>query len=355
MGYRVLVVDDSLVFQRVMAQILRQLPTISAVEVANDGREGLARLDQSLFDIVFMDLNMPGLNGLDVLRELKHRGSRVPVVVVSAAGGPGTKITIEALEYGALDFICKPVGSDFQAAVNQLGRELAKSLRILDLRKSGLAAGSPHEQLPRYRRHGESVSLVAMASSTGGPQSLVSVIPHLPASFPVPVLLVQHMPPGFTDSMARSLDQKSRVRVLEAAEGMVLKPGTVYMAPGGRHMVVTRTKTDLVLGLNDDPPQCHVRPAADVLLRSLAGITGLGKVLTVIMTGMGKDGCRGLQELKKFPCHSIAQDEESSVVYGMPGAIVEAGLADEILPLDSLAAKMVELALPVVRTRILNH
>ncbi len=352
MGLRALVIEDSLVFQKIMAEVLRGLPGVEAVDVAGCGADGLAAAARAVPDVVFLDLHLPDLDGLEVLDRLKARWPRLKVVVVSGLSVEGADLTITALSRGAQQFVRKPAGSGFQQSVAMLKAELEPVVGTVRAQMSPLAAPSrpapPAAPIPRpassSRSHGAGYWVTAIAVSTGGPEALSRVVPRLPAGYPMPVVIVQHMPPMFTLSLARSLDAKSALTVVEAGDGDVLKAGTVYLAPGGRHLTVVREGGQAVCRLNDDPPEQSVRPAADVLFRSLARLGGTQRVLAAVMTGMGEDGLAGMRLLKAAGGWCVTQSEATCVVYGMPRAVDAAGLSDESVALDDLAGRLASLA-----------
>jgi two-component system chemotaxis response regulator CheB len=370
MGLRVLVVEDSLVFQKIMATVLKETGHVSEVEVAGTGAEALAMVAANRPDVIFLDLHLPDRDGLSILDELKRRHGPQRVVVVSGLGEEGAQLTIKALSHGAQQFIRKPSGAGFQQSVNQLRGELepvlkavcqqagspgcGKGDKVTPAPQARTAAGAPvrpsdssaigtggRKVIARPPRSG--FWITALAVSTGGPQALTRVIPQLPASYPVPIVLVQHMPPLFTDSLARSLDAKSQVKVVEASAGQVLQPGTVYIAPGGKHLAVKKVDGKAITSLNEDPPEQSVRPSADVLFRSLAHYQNPQSVLAVVLTGMGEDGLAGVRALKLSGGHCLTQSEKTCVVYGMPRAVDLAGLSDESLDLDEIAGRMTQL------------
>ncbi|HRX51935.1 MAG TPA: chemotaxis-specific protein-glutamate methyltransferase CheB [Candidatus Krumholzibacteria bacterium] len=352
MGIRALVIEDSIIFQRVMDSTLKGMRGIDGVSVAGTGREGLAAVDAGGVDVVFLDLNLPDMNGLAVLAELNRRPRRPEVIVVSAAGGSTTDVdlTVKALQSGALEFIRKPSSGGYLESVRMLREDLERAVKLMGTRRAFQAGVRPAIATPAVRPPqaatrpgGDSFWITAVAVSTGGPEALGKVVPDLPADYPVPVVVVQHMPPVFTRSLAASLDARSALTVVEAAEGMKLRAGTVYIAPGGRHMTVRREGGLDVVRLNDEAPECNVRPAADVLFRSLARIGDRASVLAVVMTGMGEDGKAGLTELKRGRCVCLSQSRESCVVYGMPRSVDEAGLADESVDLGRIARRLAEL------------
>lgn len=349
MAFRALVIEDSFVFQKVMGEVLGDIDGIGEVEVVGTGAEGMARIDRGDVDVVFLDMILPDMQGIEILKQLRGRPTAPQVIVVSSAGGAGTDLTVRALQYGALAFVCKPTGAGFAKSVDILVKELDIAVKALAARSLVRPVSKPAAPRPTAPRTPAAVApaggfwITAMAVSTGGPEALAKVVPELPANYPTPIVVVQHMPPLFTKSLADSLDSKSKVRVVEAAEGMALESGVVYIAPGGRHMTVRRESGRSIVRLNDDPPECNVRPAANVLFRSLAEISDKRSVLAVVMTGMGNDGTAGVRELARSGCLCLTQTEDTCVVYGMPRAVDEAGLSNLNEPLTNIAARMAEL------------
>lgn len=353
MGLKVLVIEDSLVFQKIMSEVLRGMPGVDQVEVAGNGADGLAAARRQAPDVVFLDLHLPDIDGLELLDRLKASSPRLPVVVVSGLSIEGADLTIAALSRGAQQFVAKPSGSGFAQSVTLLRTQLEPV--VLTVRAQGglrpAAAPAPARRpvtpvrttaTPRPAPVGFGVSAIAV--STGGPEALSRVIPRLPANYPLPLVIVQHMPPMFTLSLARSLDAKSALKVVEAADGDVLAAGTVHIAPGGRHLAVVRDAGRLVCRLNDDPPEQSVRPAADVLFRSLARLGSASPVLAAVLTGMGEDGLAGVRMVKAAGGWCLTQAEATCVVYGMPRAVDAAGLSDESVALDDIAARLAVLA-----------
>lgn len=363
MGLQALVIEDSMVFQKIISEVLSDLPGVQSVAVAGTGAEGLNMVRSGKPDVVFLDLHLPDMDGMDILDRIRREHAGTRVVVVSGIGREGAALTVKALSLGAQQFISKPEGAGFNQSVAALRAELEPVVNTVRLQidlaaRHGSPAGKPPvpAAAPVARpapapavvrapaRPGlGSYWVVAVAVSTGGPAALARVIPLLPASFPLPVVIVQHMPPLFTRSLADSLDAKSQVKVHEGQAGDVLQPGHVYLAPGGRHMIVKEVGGQAVIGLNDDPPEQSVRPAADVLFRSLSVMNDRKSVLAVVMTGMGEDGLAGLRRLNRTGVHCLTQTAETCVVYGMPRAVDEAGLSHESVALDDLAARMSDL------------
>lgn len=357
----VLVVDDTIVYRKILSEILESIEGVQLIGTASHGRLALGRMEQSPADLVLLDVEMPEMNGLETLAHLKKRWPDTDVVMVSGTNISSAEITVQALEQGALDFIRKPEGSDPEASRQELRDKLRPLIRHIGTRRnmrapagagalpalspsSAPVSAAPSTTIPRPL-HGR-IEVVGIGVSTGGPNALTEVIPRLPADFPVPVLVVQHMPPNFTASLAEHLDRRSPLKVCEAKEGEPIQTGCVYIAPGGKHMVVRRHETgngyQRIIGLNENPPENSCRPSVDVLFRSLAAHYDAG-IATVVMTGMGNDGCEGVRTLKRRGCHCITQSAETCVVYGMPMAVDEAGLSDEQVPLEHLAQRLTRL------------
>lgn len=363
---KVLVVDPSVVCRRLLSQAVSRLPAVGQVTATPNGRIALARLEQTPTDLVLFDLSQDTDQGLDQLKKI-HDGFPETVVI---AMGPRDRldpvIAVSAMQCGALELIAKPgqsgpahAWSKFQQELSAMlgsihGRRDAVRARRLSQRRArpgaagehspGRGAAAPLRPAAARPITGGAFSVVAIGSSTGGPNALQQVIPLLPADLGVPLLLVQHIPPEFTGALADSLNQRSALTVVEAAEHQPLRPGVVYLAPGGRHMVVTPTAGEPfgVIGVNDGPPVNSCRPSADVLFKSLAAIGGL-RTLAVVMTGMGFDGRAGVREIKARGGYCLSQSEDTCVVYGMPRAVDEAGLSDERVPLGGLARRITTL------------
>jgi two-component system chemotaxis response regulator CheB len=341
---RVLVVDDSMLFRKVVRDALALEPGIEVVGSAADGRVALEKINQFRPDAITLDLEMPEVDGLGVLRELRLRSNPPGVIVVSALTDAGAALTAQALRLGAFDFILKPSGANFDENRDRLSADLLPKIRLLAERRKLLlesAHTAPNcdlefsakltERIPR-----QTPEIVAIGISTGGPSALHAMLPGLPADLPVPVVIVQHMPPKFTRSLADDLNRHVALNVIEAADGQRLQAGTVYIAPGGLQTRVERQHRGLEIRVTDDPPEKCCKPSVDYLFRSLAEQFG-SRVLAAVMTGMGDDGFVGCTLLKKQGAFVIAQDAASCVVYGMPRQIIEHGLADLIRPLDDIA------------------
>ena len=343
----VLVVDDSVVVRKIVTSVLGTDPAISVVGTAANGQIALSKLLQVAPDVVTLDVEMPGMNGIETLRELRKTHPRLPVIMFSTLTERGAGATLDALQAGASDYVCKPsnMGSVPQA-VEAVRTQLIPKIKALCPGRGGLGpavALRPAAVVPATprSRSGAPVSLLAIGSSTGGPDALGLVLPHLPADLPVPVVITQHMPPVFTRLFAQRLDSKCRLRVKEAEHGDLVVAGTVLIAPGDRHLTLKQTGNGVRVVLSDAPAENFCRPAVDVMFRSAAATYGDG-VLGVVLTGMGSDGARGAEVLRRAGGEVLAQDQESSVVWGMPGAVVAAGQADRVLPLRQVASEVLQ-------------
>ncbi len=345
----VLVVDDSVVIRRLVTTVLDEDPDITVVGTAASGRIAINKLAQVAPDCVTLDMEMPDLDGLGTLRELRKSHPRLPVIMFSTLTERGAGATLDALALGANDYVCKPanVGS-VPEAIASVRSQLVPKIKALCPPAIGSAPAAvrrtPSVPLPTsgVTPTGR-IDVLTIGSSTGGPDALTSVLPQLPASYPVPVVIVQHMPPVFTRMFAQRLDSKCALSVKEAEHGDLVVPGRVLIAPGDKHLELKRVGASVVAQLTSAPPENFCRPAVDVLFRSVAQVYG-GNALGVVLTGMGSDGARGAEVLRRAGAEVVAQDEATSVVWGMPGAVVAAGLAHRVLPLERVAADMVTVA-----------
>jgi two-component system chemotaxis response regulator CheB len=333
---RVLVVDDSALMRKLIPQILQTDSSIEVVGTAMDGNFGLRKIEELKPQVVTLDLEMPGMGGIDMLKAIM-RHHRIPVIVVSSHSTQGASVTLQALSLGAFDFVAKP--NDVSARMPQIAEELigkikaAAQSRGMKVRPLGEA---PRAQKARLDNRKAPVKVIAIGVSTGGPQSLQYLLTQLPADFPGAIVVVQHMPEGFTEMFSRRLDDICAVGVKEAQSGDVLLAGRVLICPGSRHMKVKRLPLGDVAVLSDEPRVNGHRPSADVLFRSLAEEFG-PKGVAVLMTGMGDDGAAGMGAVKAAGGMTIAQNEESCVVYGMPKAAIDRGFALRVVGLDLLA------------------
>ena len=341
---RVLVVDDSVVIRRLVTRVLAEDPAIEIAGIAANGSIALGRIPQVHPDVVSLDIEMPEMDGLETLRRIRQQYLSLRVIMFSTLTARGAEHTLEALRLGANDYVTKPanVGS-LDLSIERLRGELIPKIKqffvepprvTLPGQQAIVGLGVHHPAVAAYKPE-----VVAIGVSTGGPNALAHIFPQFPADFPCPILVVQHMPPLFTRMLAERLNAQSQIEVLEAADGMPVERGKALIAPGDFHMRVARLNRGLVVRLDQGPPQNSCRPAVDALFGALARVCG-GRVLGVVLTGMGRDGLLGAQELKSKGALMLAQDRESSVVWGMPGSIAEAGFADKILPLNAVVAEI---------------
>lgn len=363
---RILIVDDSAVIRSLLRSVISSDPGLVVAGTAADGASALAslRLDQP--HLVLLDVEMPVMDGLVTLREIRNRGYKMPVIMCSSLTQSGAKVTIEALAGGASDYVAKPVGhSSREQALAALAQELLPKIHALAGRgllqppavPPARAVIAVPQALPVPQPINAAPSVVAIGVSTGGPAALDVLLPAIPPGFPLPILIVQHMPEVFTRLLAERLNQKCALHVSEASEGAPVQSGTVLIARGGWHMEVTsagRSSAPPTIRINQDPPENHCRPAVDVLLRSAVRVYGSG-VLAVILTGMGSDGLAGCRMIRGQGGSVIAQDQLTSTVWGMPGAVVQAGLAHRVLPLASIAAEIARIATRFAQSRQLRN
>jgi two-component system chemotaxis response regulator CheB len=335
---RVLVVDDSALMRKLIPQMLAADESIDVVGTAMDGSFCLKKIEELKPNVVTLDLEMPGMNGIDTLKEIMRR-QPVPVIVVSSHSTEGATVTMKALGLGAFDFVTKP--KDATAHMAETARELIVKVKAAaDCKlKPRMLSGIPAKPQKAAAPASAPNKIVAIGVSTGGPQALEYVLSQLPADFPSSIVVVQHMPDGFTDMFARRLDEICPLRVKEAQSGDMLQAGRVLVCPGNRHMKVKRLPLGDIVVLSDEPRVNGHRPSADVLLRSVAE-EFKSNAVGVLMTGMGDDGAEGLGAIKKEGGMTIAQSEESCVVFGMPKAAIERGYVVRIVGLDILGSTL---------------
>lgn len=344
---KVLVVDDSAFMRKALTFMLESAGDIEVVATAKDGLEGYDLIKKIKPDIVTLDFEMPRMNGLETLEKIMT-DCHVPVLMVSSFTTEGAEVTIKALSLGAVDFLPKE-SSPLSIGIMKIKDELIEKVRSIyqqtsiatRLKRISSIIVSEKKRQKKVTRDkvwspNFEVKAILIGISTGGPLSLQKVIPHLYAHLPVPVIVVQHMPPMFTYSLAERLNKLSEVTVKEASDSDVLEPAKVYFAPGGKHLFVNQTSGKVTIKISETPDNTLYKPCVDVSLNSMIDVYGKS-VLPIIMTGMGRDGLEAVRRLKQLGGFAIAQDQESSVVYGMPRAIVDNDLADLVLPLDKIA------------------
>ncbi|ETR71316.1 MAG: Chemotaxis response regulator protein-glutamate methylesterase [Candidatus Magnetoglobus multicellularis str. Araruama] len=377
---QILVVDDTVTYRQILSKLVGEIKDTQLVGTASNGKIAMSKIKIKDVDLVLLDMYMPVMNGLETLQTIKKEHPHIEVIMLSAFEKANANLTMQALENGALDFITKPSEDSVEKNIAKLRSALIPLMSLVKTRKFSRKARTlsltqskseptkiPNRiptkpitesktqtivsdktiprKLPHFRQQSRTVNTidaVALGVSTGGPNALLKIIPFLDKDFPVPILAVQHMPPMFTASLAERLDKQSKIQICEAADGQRIEAGVMYIAPGGRHMVVKKNVGGCHINLIDSPPVNSCRPAVDVLFRSILNVYG-GNVLTVIMTGMGNDGAAGVSAIRRKGGYSIIQDEASSVVWGMPGAVAKSDNADETIALDKMAARIQEL------------
>ena len=346
---RVLIVDDAVVVRKALTDALSRDPALEVVGTASNGRLALTKFTQLRPDIILLDIEMPEMNGIETVPEIRKLDRRVPIIMFSTRTERGAEATLEALSRGATDYVTKPSNTDIESTFHRISDELIPKIKAF-CHVPAAAVPAPVSPLVSMRKPllqtrkaptaATRVHLVAIGVSTGGPEALAKVLPALPANFPVPVVIAQHMPPIFTSLLASRLSAKSSLPVRECRAGEPLLPGCVWIAPGDYHMVVNDESGVVRLRVHQGPRENFCRPSVDVLFRSVAHIYG-AKTLAVILTGMGQDGFKGCEELVAAGARVIVQDEATSVVWGMPGFVARAGLAEKILPLDQIGPEIV--------------
>lgn len=368
MVVKVLVVDDSVLYRRVLSEALNSLPDVEVVGSVANGAYVVAKVRDLRPDLVTLDIEMPGMNGIAVMDALRQAALNVKVLVISSLTVSGGRLTLQALQNGAFDFITKPAGSSAEENFRSIREELAPRLRALAhrLEVQNILRSEPRPAAPANRVQtrlepqlpvpsngarqtgsstllGRRPEMVVIGVSTGGPNALATIFAALPGDLGVPILIVQHMPPIFTQLLAGNLSVHSAVPVREACHDEAIVPNRAYLAPGGKQMrLVPGPAASKVLQLSDDPPENSCRPAVDYLFRAVSNHFP-GRALAVILTGMGEDGTQGLRLLKRGGSTVIAQDEASCVVFGMPRAAIEAGVVDVVLPLEAIADRITAL------------
>lgn len=356
---RALVIDDTIVYRKIVGDVLKEIPFVEVVGTANNGKIALSKIDTLKPDFITLDIEMPEMNGIEVLQALKNKPHAPVVIMLSTLTQHGSEMTIKALELGAFDFVPKPdqgkmaenmekVRETLLPIVNTLKRQKETRFKIhekiqplpLSVTVDKAKPTPLIFQKPIIRSKSE---IIGIGISTGGPNALTRMIPMLPGNLKVPVLIVQHMPPLFTASLANSLNNKSPLHVKEAENGDTIEPGKIYIAPGGKQMKIVAGADGITrkIKITDDPPENSCKPSVDYLFRSIAQYY-VGRSTGVIMTGMGSDGSKGLLQMKNNGAFVIAQNEETCTVYGMPKEPVESGIADIVVPLEKIAEEILK-------------
>jgi len=355
---KVLVVDDSIVYRQVMQEVIARISDAECVGTAASGRIALRKISLLQPDLVLLDVVMPEMDGVATLQQVKQEYPAVEAIMISSFDMNNAKETLRSLQIGALDFIAKPKVSQPEQGIDELVQYLQPLIHLLQTKKYARFSRS-QPVIPSAKKTGPAIGragplpmptiatreidLIVIGISTGGPKALDQLVPKLNAAMPCPIIIVQHMPPMFTESLAMKLHEESALQVSEAKGGEKLTAGHIYIAPGGNHLIVRADAGGgFYLAIDTTPPVNNCRPSVDVLFQSVAAVFK-GKVLAIIMTGMGHDGTEGVRSLKRKGGICLIQDQESSVVWGMPGSVYEAGLADEIVPLSRLSQRITQL------------
>jgi two-component system chemotaxis response regulator CheB len=351
---RILIVDDSVVMRSLLRSVVCAEASLEVAGTAADGKSALSAIETLHPDLVLLDVEMPVMDGLVTLRRLRAQGHTIPVIMCSSLTQRGARVTIEALACGASDYVAKPAGqTSREAATGALSHELIPRILALTSQAQTALIGVPRippilpiAPFPGVQTTSSIPLVLAIGVSTGGPAALDLLLPALPADFPLPVLVVQHMPELFTRLFAERLNGRCPLQVREAVEGDSVRAGTIFIARGDWHMEVLAAAcpgSPATLHLSRGPQENHCRPAVDVLFRSVAAVYGAG-ALAVVLTGMGSDGMIGCRAIRDHGGSILAQDEATSTVWGMPGAVANAGLAHRVLPLDAIAPEILRLA-----------
>ncbi len=346
---RIMVVDDTITYRQILSKVVEGFPQADLIGTASSGKNALMKIPSLKPDLIFLDVMMPEMDGIETLKHIKKDFPHIKVVMISAFDMENAKATLHSLENGALDFIAKPIAQNMQEGIKQLTGALTPLIELVAQQLKGPQVRATTQTAPTKPLHKADsstiqgqVDFVLLGISTGGPNALHILFDELPTKIACPVLIVQHMPPMFTQSLAERLDSTSCMTVVEAKEGDVPQAGTAYIAPGGKHMVLRKKGKGYELGVTDGPPVNHCKPSVDVLFRAAAAINQI-QTLSVIMTGMGRDGTDGMRSLKRQGTYTLIQDESTSVVWGMPGSIHEAKAYDEMLPLQKIGTRILEL------------
>ena len=341
---RILLCDDSLVMRRMIKTALEADGSLRVVSEAKHGKEALDKLFDARPDLVVMDVEMPVMDGIDAVREIRKRTAKLPVIMFSSLTSRGAEATLDAMEVGASDVATKPsnighIGQAISHVQRELVPKIYKCVGMAPTNSKAAPRRTPQAK-PSHKVASKGIEVVGVGVSTGGPEALEKLMSGLPHDFPIPILVVQHMPPIFTKRLAERLSSKTGHHVREAENGEEVTAGQILIAPGDHHLQATRDRSVVRTKLTQGPPENSCRPAVDPLFRSLATTYGSG-CLGVVLTGMGKDGTDGARALRRSGAKILVQDKQSSVVWGMAGNIVECGLSDQVLPLDRMAQELI--------------
>ena len=359
---RVLIVDDTAMYRKVVTEVLSELPDVEVVGTANNGKIAMSKIASLKPDILTLDIEMPEMNGLDVLSSIRSERYDVGAIVLSTLTHKGGDLTMQALELGAFDFITKPETTSVEESKKQIKNSLSSMFKAFSRRQEikqileGRLSFFKTQKEPTNKDISGSVirrmssivnsrtknaEIVGIGISTGGPKALSQMMPQIPGDINIPILIVQHMPPIFTQSLAKSLNTRCAINVKEAVDGEMIQPNVAFIAPGGKQMkiVAGMDGKDRIIRITDDPPENSCKPSVDYLFRSIAQHY-VGRSTGVIMTGMGSDGYSGLTLMKRNGATIIAQDEASCIVYGMPKKPIDNGIVDVIAPLDQIASEI---------------
>lgn len=358
---RVLIADDTVVYRKILSEAVESTGMAVVAHTASNGLIAVEWMEQKDIDVVLMDVFMPEMDGIEALKTIKSKYPGINVIMITGESRNSAKMTLEALESGAMDFILKPSESNPQKNIEKITRQLQILFTQINLKK--IQERGRFERSPKIAHNVEikvntensinnkrtqsclKYDLVLIASSTGGPLALENLCSGFEADFDKPILIVQHMPPQFTKLLAESINSKCKLQVIEGQEGSEVKKGQIIIAPGGKHMKVARSGTSQVISVDMSPYVNGVRPAADVLFESAAGVHKGKNILAVVLTGMGSDGTKGVRALKeKCNCYCITQSESSCIVYGMPRSVFEAGLSDETADIDIISKRIQQIA-----------
>ncbi|KZL94045.1 protein-glutamate methylesterase/protein-glutamine glutaminase [Clostridium magnum] len=338
---KVLIVDDSALMRKIISDMVNEESDMEVINTARNGEDLLTKLQNNLPDVITLDVEMPKMDGIKALKEMKKNNINIPVIVLSSVSQKGPQLTMECLEAGAFDFLPKPSGA-ISLDINKVKIGLIQRIRLAyeksKVQARPIVRPAAVENRAIKRNSLEKIDAVVIGASTGGPKALYAVITAFPEKLGVPVFVVQHMPVGFTKAFAERLNLNSKIKVVEAAEGMSIEKDTVYIAQGGFHMEVG---TDRKIHLNTEPTLWGVRPAVDKLFISAAKLYG-SHIISAVLTGMGKDGAQGTIEIKKSGGITLAEDKSTCTIYGMPKAAFETGMVDIVLPIDNIANEIVK-------------